>query len=836
MIQKNYIYPKFEAGQVLSSNLLNKTVGFLEEQDRLTRANIIGTGIIDGLSYTYKNGKLTIFPGTAITADGFLIHYPKEKTYTICSKDVNLIKDNIPLDDKNDIEASPSLLFLKKHASYILFENNDDAFGYNATDSGFPNKLEDDYVVTLVVDFPETALITCKEVSCDRYVKQTRIEIHPVLILKKISSSIVFPKPYRKITPINHIAELKSFRDFSSLVNTNVIASKTAELFKNNCNTIKTALDKILNQFVDSTGYLDCKSIISEYRDKIKKLEDCRGKFQTWNTKSTYNELPQYFLLFLEDVCCAINEFISYYNAFADKYPYIRTSHAYIDRIVAINPTRFKENDEYFYRFCPVQADKTFEIECKTLEKLLCRIYELSVSFLGFKYSILKKNPKTKDKFKISFDIKNLNCPMGENPIPYYFDKDKLQPYWDAFSLFDKKESQKNKEVKPEQEESNIILFQNCYGENVDTVHSILNNFLKKQNISSIQVNTVSIGKRKLKNQYVNALKHIYGRYDKIKKKFIEKKLNDYDNIPFINSIDIVRENGIRENIKLSLIKQRLKKRFIYLRTAPKKSFENTIIKKRGTRIYIGKCRVNALRIQNLQYKRLTDEKNIEIANARTILKVARALYFDTNDNQATNNINKVKRELILSIIGKASRAESIKKSEKDFILNSIKDIKIDDFILFYEFIQDCINHKEYIRPIRNQRPGDSSHRKGRVSKSPSTMGMRSYGTLNSFTYRPITPEKSYEKVEILLDSNLWKLDHKKIFHTCYFASFFALKSYVELGYNSEYDDAIYCGGIKTNTNVYLFYHQSGITEKENNKLKLIGHKKRFFIEIFKKR
>lgn len=817
MIQKNYIYPKFEAGQVLSSNLLNKTVGFLEEQDRLTRANIIGTGIIDGLSYTYKNGKLTIFPGTAITADGFLIHYPKEKTYTICSKDVNLIKDNIPLDDKNDIEASPSLLFLKKHASYILFENNDDAFGYNATDSGFPNKLEDDYVVTLVVDFPETALITCKEVSCDRYVKQTRIEIHPVLILKKISSSIVFPKPYRKITPINHIAELKSFKNFSSLVNINVIASKTAELYKDNCNAIKKALDIILNQFVDSTGYLDCKSIISEYRDKIKKLEDCRKKFQTWNTKSTYKELPQYFLLFLEDVCCAINEFISYYNAFADKYPYIRTSHAYIDRIVAINPTHFKENDEYFYRFCPVQDDKTFEIECKTLEKLLCRIYELSASFLGFKYLILKKNSKkyskTKDKFKISFDIKNLNCPMGENPIPYYFDKEKLQPYWDAFSLFDKKESQKNKEVKPEQEESNIILFQNCYGENVDTVHSILNNFLKKQNISSIQVNTVSIGKRKLKESYVSALKHIYGRCNEIKEKLIPLK-RDFGNIHFLNSIDIVRENGIRENIKLCLIKQRLTKRFIFLRN--RRKFENTIIKKRGTRIYIGKCGVNALRIQNLQYKILTDEKNREIVNARRILKVAKALYFDVDNDQTTNHINNVKRNLILSIIEKASKAESIQSSEKNFLLNSIKDIKFDDFILFYEYIQDCIN---YNKVKRRRHPGEME---GRGSKTV------------CFVPLPLNHPFYWERVEI--DPKLWKLDHSRIFHTCYFASFFALKSYVELGYNSEYDDTIYCGGIKTNTNVYLFYHQSGIMGKENNKLKLIGHKKRFFMEIFKKR
>lgn len=832
MIQKNYIYPKFEAGQVLSSNLLNKTVGFLEEQDRLTRANIIGTGIIDGLSYTYKNGKLTIFPGTAITADGFLIHYPKEKTYTICSKDVNLIKDNIPLDDKNDIEASPSLLFLKKHASYILFENNDDAFGYNATDSGFPNKLEDDYVVTLVVDFPETALITCKEVSCDRYVKQTRIEIHPVLILKKISSSIVFPKPYRKITPINHIAELKSFKNFSCLVNINTISRRTKSLFIENCRLINESLDKVLEQFVNKDTYLDWKTIMPEYRDKIKKFNDCKKKFIKWGNLNEYsNELPQYFLLFLDDVRCAINEFISYYNSFVKKYPYIRSSHELIDRTVAINEKN-KMEDEYLYRFCPVQKDLNFEVDCKTLDKLFCRIYELSVAFLGHRYIILKNKAKKKNKvnddFKISFEIKRLNCPMGENVIPFYYDKEKIKSYWDAFSLYDKDPSCKLNEIDLYDDENNVILFQNCYGEDVDRVKNEFNNYIKDKNITSIRIKPVSIGKRSLNPMYASALKHIYS--ESIIKK-IQNKLSylyeDTGKVRVINDIFVVGKNGVWRKIKLENVSLKVRRRFLKLYE------ENNVILKEGkAKIFLRKNKTNDTKVKNIQYLRLVEDlKQPEITNAKRILKVAKAIGFNVNNSE-----NKIKsiRAKVYSLVKAASNDTKIfSLSVRNQILNSIKDINLDDFILFYEYIQECFRYKEVIE-IKNH--NDRNNGRFRTKTKTKTKIERLSHLINSETVATSTNNPNIKKWGINhtyeLDESLWKLNRCNIYCTPYFASFFALKSYFELNYQPEYENTIYCGGTKTKSNTYLLYHQSGVV---NPIKKTIGHKKRFFMEIFNK-
>ena len=70
-------YPIFENNQVLTSSQLNQLVAYLDEQNRLTRAKLIGTGIACGFDLAYKGTinptELTIFKGMGITSEGFLI-------------------------------------------------------------------------------------------------------------------------------------------------------------------------------------------------------------------------------------------------------------------------------------------------------------------------------------------------------------------------------------------------------------------------------------------------------------------------------------------------------------------------------------------------------------------------------------------------------------------------------------------------------------------------------------------------------------------------------------------------------------------------------------------
>ena len=72
-------YPVFEANQVLTQAPLNDLVEYLDEQNRLTRANLIGIGIICGLDVEF-NGTSTIrlSKGCGITSEGYLILEPAD--------------------------------------------------------------------------------------------------------------------------------------------------------------------------------------------------------------------------------------------------------------------------------------------------------------------------------------------------------------------------------------------------------------------------------------------------------------------------------------------------------------------------------------------------------------------------------------------------------------------------------------------------------------------------------------------------------------------------------------------------------------------------------------
>lgn len=68
-------YPLFKANQVLRENQLNDIVKYLEQQDRLSRICLMGTGIVCGLEahWNAENSVLVVSPGTGVTSEGYLV-------------------------------------------------------------------------------------------------------------------------------------------------------------------------------------------------------------------------------------------------------------------------------------------------------------------------------------------------------------------------------------------------------------------------------------------------------------------------------------------------------------------------------------------------------------------------------------------------------------------------------------------------------------------------------------------------------------------------------------------------------------------------------------------
>ena len=66
-------YPVFEADQVLTNDHLNSMVNYLDQQDRLTRMKLVGSGIVCGLEIEPGNDEIKVTKGCALTSQGFMV-------------------------------------------------------------------------------------------------------------------------------------------------------------------------------------------------------------------------------------------------------------------------------------------------------------------------------------------------------------------------------------------------------------------------------------------------------------------------------------------------------------------------------------------------------------------------------------------------------------------------------------------------------------------------------------------------------------------------------------------------------------------------------------------
>lgn len=81
--EKSESYPVFEPNQVLSDVHLNQAFNYLDEQERLTRANLIGIGIICGLEIRMEVKSQTeaiirLSKGCGVTSEGYLVEEPED--------------------------------------------------------------------------------------------------------------------------------------------------------------------------------------------------------------------------------------------------------------------------------------------------------------------------------------------------------------------------------------------------------------------------------------------------------------------------------------------------------------------------------------------------------------------------------------------------------------------------------------------------------------------------------------------------------------------------------------------------------------------------------------
>ncbi|MCA6364286.1 MAG: hypothetical protein IM638_14705 [Bacteroidetes bacterium] len=81
-IPTNTALPIFEPNQVLTSTNLNRMRTYLDQQNRLTRVRLSGTGIVCGLQISWSGMSISITKGYGITTEGYLLGIDSVKTFS----------------------------------------------------------------------------------------------------------------------------------------------------------------------------------------------------------------------------------------------------------------------------------------------------------------------------------------------------------------------------------------------------------------------------------------------------------------------------------------------------------------------------------------------------------------------------------------------------------------------------------------------------------------------------------------------------------------------------------------------------------------------------------
>ena len=281
MKQTILAYPKYSPGEVLTHSSLNSSFGYLEEQDRLVRSSVIGSGIVDGLEYRYTNGKITICKGVALTADGFYIQVTKDTTFKYaCSVNANGAGDNAVFSEKLPLSDEPSSdefnMFLK-NSNYVFFESIEDVYRHKR-EKGESIAGYKDYYLALVIDFSASEYTLCSETSCDLLRNNYSLCVHPVLFrYTKGERQFVY-----KLKPIDKKVVIKGSQCVLSSSNAALITKKMLQVFENNRKILSNAIEEILRVLnMDLSG---CTSTFNNTVNDLKNFYNKRKQIKTLTT------------------------------------------------------------------------------------------------------------------------------------------------------------------------------------------------------------------------------------------------------------------------------------------------------------------------------------------------------------------------------------------------------------------------------------------------------------------------------------------------------------------------------------------------------------------------
>lgn len=185
-------YPVFANGQVLTSAHLNNIVTYLEPQDRLSRTQLTGIGIVCGFEVDWRSPRLRIACGAGITSEGYLI---AEAAVTLTS----FRPYKIPVPQGREITAIE-----KQQARYpFLFNGNVQQQAFEllptdfipapgeATPTALSNQFVKDKTVMLFLERRQESLKNCDVNDCSDKGSEINLTLRRLLISQSLAEQIL---------------------------------------------------------------------------------------------------------------------------------------------------------------------------------------------------------------------------------------------------------------------------------------------------------------------------------------------------------------------------------------------------------------------------------------------------------------------------------------------------------------------------------------------------------------------------------------------------------------------------------------------------------------------
>lgn len=405
-MDKKYIhYPNFNSGEVLTSEKLNNITVYSDGQMQLTRTNLLGFGIVSGLTYNYVNETLTIQPGVAITPNGKAISFEEPIKYGYMEKN--------------------------EDGEYLLLEK--------PTGNATLLKKLDEQVLVIRYEIVAEKTHQCRQDTCDIINVHTIVKFQPKLVdvrnLKKTCVVDTF-----SFTPLR----LSRFNDVAGSLVTNYLHDNVRSCFYENVNLIISRYEEIKERFSKDDSPLrflfyqknaSVCTLHTEFNNALQVFE--RLKFLSRNPNKISNigrlemsniaspEIPVYYLHFLEDIEDAYNEWGRYYASFLKKYKKLLFRPNVIKDADTVMIGKDGSDDD-FYRNHFIPADKSsIEADIQILEAYLHRMCAMVACFYRTSYRF--------DSMTATIESIRPGTPLNCRPIPFYYrcdDKGAFRRAW----------------------------------------------------------------------------------------------------------------------------------------------------------------------------------------------------------------------------------------------------------------------------------------------------------------------------------------------------------------------------------------------------------------------